>query len=402
MRCARIVRITIAAVAALFALAGASLASAQEKERDRIENAGLVMSEILNIPESIPDNLLAKAPCVVVIPSVLKLAFIIGGSYGRGVMTCRGGDDFKGLWGAPSMMALEGGSFGFQAGGQATDFVLLLMNARSASAVLTSKVKLGVDAAAAAGPIGRTAEASLDVSMRAEILSYSRSRGLFAGVSLGGSTLRPDNRANQNLYGKRLDAKDIVLKGEFSAPPAAQKLLATLNKKTSPHAADAEKEEQQKEIQSMAQDALQHLYEAEANAETAIKNAAGYAVFSDFGVKILLIGSGRGRGIAVNNRTKHETFMKMLELQAGLGMGVEKFRVVFVFDTEKAFDTFVNSGWEFGGQSTAAAKVGDKGGAMSGALSVSDGVWMYQLTDKGLAADISGTGTKYYKDDVFN
>lgn len=232
MTFAKTTSLALAAVVSVFS-ATAPSANAQEKERDRVENAGLVMSEILNIRESIPDNLLAKAPCVVIIPSVLKVGFFVGGSYGRGVMTCRGGDDFKGPWGAPSMIALEGGSFGFQAGAQATDFVLLLMNQRSASAVLTSKVKLGADAAASAGPVGRTAEASLDASMRAEILSYSRSRGLFAGVSLGGSTLRPDNRANQKLYAKRVSAKDIVLKDEVSAPPSAQKLLATLNKKTS-------------------------------------------------------------------------------------------------------------------------------------------------------------------------
>jgi SH3 domain-containing YSC84-like protein 1 len=208
-------------------------ASAQKKEQDRLENAGVVMKEILDIPESIPESLLADATCVIVIPSVLKFAFFIGGSYGRGAMTCRGGENFKGQWGAPSMIALEGASVGFQAGGQATDFVLLLMNSRAASAILASKVKLGVDAAAAAGPVGRHMEGSIDVSMRAEILSYSRSRGLFAGASLGGSTLRADNKANRKLYGKQLDAKGIVLKSEVTSPPAAEKLQATLNKKTS-------------------------------------------------------------------------------------------------------------------------------------------------------------------------
>jgi SH3 domain-containing YSC84-like protein 1 len=216
----------------MFLVGFALSASAQKKEQDRLENAGVVMKEILDIPESIPENLLADATCVIVIPSVLKFAFVVGGSYGRGVMTCRGGDNFKGEWGAPSMIALEGGSVGFQAGGQATDFVLLLMNSRSASAILASKVKVGVDVAAAAGPVGRHVEGSLDVSMRAEILSYSRSRGLFAGASLGGSTLRADNKANLKLYGKQLDAKEIVLKQEVNSPPAAEKLLVTLNKKT--------------------------------------------------------------------------------------------------------------------------------------------------------------------------
>ncbi len=166
--------------------------------------------------------------------------------------------------------------------------------------------------------------------------------------------------------------------------------------------ADTDKEKHQKQIRSMAQDTLQRLYKAEPKARVSVKHATGYAVFSDVGVKILFAGSGDGKGIAVNNRNKRETFMKMLELQAGLGMGVEKFRVVFVFDNEKAFNSFINSGWEFGDQATAAAKAGDRGGAMSGAVAVSDGVWMYQLTDDGLAVEISATGTKYYKDDDLN
>jgi len=175
----------------------------QDKEEDRVENAGKVMQEILNAPDSIPQSVLDKADCVVVLPSVLKAAFIVGGSYGRGVMTCRGGKDFQGKWGAPTMMALEGASGGLQIGGQATDFVLLMMNSRSATGILSSKVKLGGDASAAAGPVGRTASAETDATMRAEILSYSRARGAFAGVSLAGSTLRPDNGANEKLYGKK-------------------------------------------------------------------------------------------------------------------------------------------------------------------------------------------------------
>jgi lipid-binding SYLF domain-containing protein len=166
--------------------------------------------------------------------------------------------------------------------------------------------------------------------------------------------------------------------------------------------ADTNKEKQQKQVRNMAQDTLQRLYKAEPKAKVSVKHATGYAVFSDVGVKILFAGSGNGKGIAVNNRSKQETFMKMLEIQAGLGMGVEKFRVVFVFDNEKAFNSFVNSGWEFGDQASAAAKAGDKGGAMSGAVSVGDGVWMYQLTDDGLAVELSATGTKYYKDDDLN
>jgi lipid-binding SYLF domain-containing protein len=168
------------------------------------------------------------------------------------------------------------------------------------------------------------------------------------------------------------------------------------------HAAESETEKQQMQVRKMAHDTLQRLYKADPKAKGVVHGAAGYAVFSNLGVKILVAGSGNGKGIAVNNNSKQETFMKMLQVQAGLGMGVKKFRVIFVFDNEKALDSFVNSGWQLGGQSTAAAKTGDKGGSMEGALSVSDGVWMYQLTDKGLAAEISATGTKYYKDDGLN
>ena len=203
---------------------------AQDKESDRVENAGKVMKEILNAPDSIPQSVLDKAECVVILPSVLKFAIGIGGSYGRGVMTCRGGKNFHGPWGAPTMMALEGGSAGLQLGGNATDFVLLLMSPRSAQSILKSKVKLGGDVSAAAGPVGRAASAETDVTMRAEILSYSRARGLFAGVSLDGSTLRPDNGANKNLYGKDVSAGDIVFKKAEPVPDSAKDLLATLQK----------------------------------------------------------------------------------------------------------------------------------------------------------------------------
>src|ERR1700733_11154464 len=205
----------------------------QDKEQDRVENAGKVLEEIMNIPDNIPQGVIDKADCVVVLPSVVKFAIGIGGSYGRGVMTCRGGKEFQGAWAAPTMMALEGGSFGLQLGGQATDFVLLLMSPRSAENILTSKVKLGGDVSAAAGPVGRNASAETDVTLRAEILSYSRARGLFAGISLSGSTLRADNDANKRLYGKELSAKDIVFNGAAAPPKSAELLLATLNK-TSP------------------------------------------------------------------------------------------------------------------------------------------------------------------------
>jgi SH3 domain-containing YSC84-like protein 1 len=216
---------------AMLALTAAT-SSAQKKEQERVQNAGKVMKEILDIPDDIPQSLLDKAECVIVLPSVVKFAIGFGGNYGRGVMTCRRGDNFKGPWGAPTMMAVEGGSFGLQLGGQATDFVLLVMNERGANGILTGKVKLGADAAAAAGPKGRDTAAATDVTMRAEILSYSRARGLFAGVSLEGSTLRPDNGANKSLYGKEVPAKDIVLKGVVPPPASAKLLLATLNAKS--------------------------------------------------------------------------------------------------------------------------------------------------------------------------
>ena len=211
-------------------LALVSSAFAQDKEQDRVENAGTVMKEILNAPDGIPQSVLDKADCVVILPSVLKFAIGVGGSYGRGLMTCRGGSTFHGKWGTPTMMALEGGSVGLQLGGNATDFILLMMSPRSAKSVLSSKVKLGGDASAAAGPVGRAASAETDVTLRAEILSYSRSRGLFAGVSLAGSTLRADNGANKNLYGKEVKASDIVFKNAVPVPDSAKALLATLQK----------------------------------------------------------------------------------------------------------------------------------------------------------------------------
>jgi len=209
-------------------------AAAKSKESSRVENAGEVMTEIMNVPDNIPQQLIDKAECVIVLPSVLKLAFVVGGNYGRGVMTCRT-NDFKGPWGAPSMMALEGGSFGLQLGGQATDFVLLVMNTRGANGILTGKVKLGADASASAGPKGRDLAAATDVTLRSEILSYSRSRGLFAGISLEGSTLRPDNGANRSLYGKDVSAKAIILQKAVPPPPSAKLLLGTLDKRSPRH-----------------------------------------------------------------------------------------------------------------------------------------------------------------------
>ena len=214
---------------------GVVRAANKNKDEDRLKDCGAVLKEILDIPDDIPQGLLDKADCVVAYPSVLKAAFVVGGSYGRGAMTCRKGDNFKGSWGAPTMMALEGGSFGFQIGGQATDFVLLVMNEGGARGILAGKVKLGGDASVAAGPVGRNASAETDVTLRSEILSYSRSRGLFAGISLEGSTIRPDNKANEQIYGETLEAKQIVLSDQVRVPAAAEQLVSTLNNKTPHH-----------------------------------------------------------------------------------------------------------------------------------------------------------------------
>jgi SH3 domain-containing YSC84-like protein 1 len=202
---------------------------AANREADRVKESGTVLKEILGMPDNIPTDLLKKARCVLILPSVKKLAIGIGGSYGRGVMTCRSGEKFTGSWSAPAMYALEGGNIGFQLGGQATDFLILVMNDRGVNSLLGSKVKLGADAAAAVGPVGRDATAATDVVMRAEMLSYSRSRGLFAGISLEGSTLRPDGSATEKLYGRKLSAKEILREGKAGIPASAGLLVATLN-----------------------------------------------------------------------------------------------------------------------------------------------------------------------------
>jgi len=207
---------------------------AANKEQKRLENSGTVMKEVMGIPDNIPQELLEKAECIIVFPSVLKAAFVVGGSYGRGAMVCRTGEHFNGPWGSPAMYALEGGSVGFQLGGQATDLVLLVMNERGATSILNSKVKIGADASAAAGPKGRDASADTDAYLRSEILSYSRSRGLFAGISLEGSTLRPDDDASADVYGRKITAKDIVLGGKTSIPPSGQLLVRVLQK-NAPH-----------------------------------------------------------------------------------------------------------------------------------------------------------------------
>lgn len=202
-----------------------------DREANRVEEAGRVVKDIIDIPDNIPKDLIDRAECIIILPSVKKFAIGIGGSYGRGVMTCRSGEHFKGPWGAPAMYALEGGNIGFQLGGQETDFILLVMNPRGVQSLMSSKVKLGADAAAAAGPKGRDSTAATDAALRAEILSYSRSRGLFAGVSLEGSTLRADNKANEKLYGlKKISARAIVRLGKVKIPPCAHELVTVLDK----------------------------------------------------------------------------------------------------------------------------------------------------------------------------
>lgn len=227
----------LAAVLALTLLAAPALAN-DRREAERLRNSAAVLRAILGMPESIPKDLLDRAECVLVFPSVKKIAVGIGGSYGRGALVCRSGEAYDGSWGAPAMFALEGGSIGFQLGGQATDFVLLVMNEGGARSVLTSKVKLGADASAAAGPKGRTTGAATDIAMRAEILTYSRARGLFAGVSLEGSTLRSDGDANAKLYGRTVSATEIVRDGAVPVPPAAKGLVDLLNSRSPANQSD--------------------------------------------------------------------------------------------------------------------------------------------------------------------
>src|SRR5579872_285644 len=229
---------TVLSLLLVCALFTPAFAADNEKEQERVRASGDVLKEILDIPDDIPQDLLDKAECIVVLPSVKKGAFGVGASYGRGVMICRGGQHYTGLWGPPALYALEGASIGFQLGGQATDFVLLVMNPKGAKSLLSSKVKLGADASAAAGPKGRTAEGATDIVMSAEILSYSRNKGLFAGVSLEGSTLRSDGSANEKLYGQKLTAKEIIRLGKVKRPECAAELVSLLNKKSPKNLSD--------------------------------------------------------------------------------------------------------------------------------------------------------------------
>src|SRR5436190_3507729 len=216
----------------------AALGASQSREQKRLEACGQVFKEIMDIPDGIPKDLLNKAECVIVIPSVLKFAIGIGGDFGRGVITCRTGQHFSGHWSAPALFALEGANVGLQLGGEATDFVLLVMNPKGANSILNSKVKLGADASAAAGPKGRTAAADTDIVMKAEVLTYSRSRGLFAGISLEGSTLRSDGSANKKLYGRNISAKEIVRQGKAGIPASGRELISLLDKQSPKNESD--------------------------------------------------------------------------------------------------------------------------------------------------------------------
>jgi lipid-binding SYLF domain-containing protein len=214
-------------------------ASNKSKDDDRLKNCGTVLRGVLDVSDDIPRGLLDKADCVVVFPSVLKASHVggAGHSYGRGAMSCRQGDDFKGSWGAPTMMALEGGSFGFQIGPKTADLLLLVMNECSARGIVNGKVNLGADTSVAAGPVGRDSSAGSDANLRADILSYSRMRGMFAGVSLEGSTIRPDDGDNRRLYGSKIPVRDIVLSGTVAVPPAAEEFISILDTNTPKHRA---------------------------------------------------------------------------------------------------------------------------------------------------------------------
>lgn len=232
---------TICLVALLFFTSSFCFARADDEdkgtEQQRVKESGEVLKQILDMPDKgIPKSVLDGAKCVIVMPSVKKVAIGIGGTYGRGVMTCRTGADYNGPWSAPIMMASGGGNIGFQVGGEATDFVIIVMNDQGAKSVVNNKVKLGADASIAAGPVGRTAEASTNASMKAQMLSYSRSRGVFGGVSLSGATLRPDGGANENLYGRKVSSEEIIA-GKVPMPPEAQQLIDVLQKTQTPPAA---------------------------------------------------------------------------------------------------------------------------------------------------------------------
>jgi lipid-binding SYLF domain-containing protein len=235
--CSRLATAGIAAAA----LCSVSFLAQAESPSERVVSANTVFKELAADKENgLPINLLNKAACVIILPSVKKAGFIVGAQYGRGLMSCRGGEKFDGPWSAPIMMRSSGGSFGLQAGGEATDFVILVMNDSGAHAVMKGRAKLGADASIAAGPVGGTAEASTTATMQAQMLSYSRSKGVFGGVSLSGTSLAPDNDDNEKLYGKKVTANEIF-SGTEKAPPSASDLTATLEQTSPKKVVEAEK-----------------------------------------------------------------------------------------------------------------------------------------------------------------
>jgi lipid-binding SYLF domain-containing protein len=220
------------ATLALLLVSIAPVFAQDDKIEDRLSQSATILEELLNAPDSdIPRDLIKNAECVAVIPAVKRAAFGFGGQYGRGAVACRK-DQGKGPWGAPSMIGLSGGSFGFQLGGSSTDVVMLFMTPDSIKFLLRDKVTLGVDLSASAGPKGRAASAETSASMRAEILSYARSRGLFAGIALNGAVISPDKDANKNLYGREVKAEELLIQGGVGIPPAASGFISTLSKST--------------------------------------------------------------------------------------------------------------------------------------------------------------------------
>jgi lipid-binding SYLF domain-containing protein len=208
-----------------------AFAFSEDKEDERIKQATAVLKDSLK-PEDVPQGMLDKASCVMVLPSVKKAAFMVGASYGRGIMTCRSGADYTGKWSAPALYALEQGSIGLQIGGQATDFLILVMNERGAESLLKSKAKLGADASIAAGPVGKAAEAATNLQMKADMLSYSNSSGAFAGVSLAGGSLRADGDANKTLYGEKVTAREILREDKVKTPEVAKPLVGILDERS--------------------------------------------------------------------------------------------------------------------------------------------------------------------------
>jgi lipid-binding SYLF domain-containing protein len=226
-------RSVVQTIVVIVAFTVSAQAQLDDKVADRLWESANILNELMGAPDGgVPKELIQRAECVAVIPAVKKVAIGLGGNYGRGVVSCRL-DAGKGPWGSPSMISLSGGSFGFQLGGQSTDVVMLLMTPDSIKHLLKDKVTLGADVSAAAGPKGREASAQTNATMRSEILTYARSRGLFAGISIKGASLRPDKDANKSLYGRDVEAKDLLMGGKVEIPEPARKFLDSLSRSTS-------------------------------------------------------------------------------------------------------------------------------------------------------------------------